>query len=323
MKRISLGGLEVSRLGLGCMGMSAFYAGAGATTRSRSAPSTVPASSASTSSTRPRCTGRSPTRNWSDGRSRPARRVRRRHEVRDPLPPPRRRAPDRRLAREPADRGRGLAAAARHRPHRHLLPAPRRPRDADRGDGRRHRRARQEGKIRHIGLSEAAPETIRRAHATHPITALQSEYSLWTRDPEEEILPLLRELGIGFVAYSPLGRGFLAGRFRDRAALEAEGDFRSLQPPLHRGQLRGQPADRRRGRGRRRGAGGDGGPGRARLGPGPGRRHRPDSRHQAVDRLEENAAADSLELSAEQLERLSAIGPAAGDRYADMSSINR
>jgi aryl-alcohol dehydrogenase-like predicted oxidoreductase len=71
-----------------------------------------------------------------------------------------------------------------------------------------------EGKVRYIGLSEAAPKTIRRAHATHPITALQTEYSLWTRDAEREILPLVRELGIGFVAYSPLGRGFLTGRFK-------------------------------------------------------------------------------------------------------------
>ena len=72
----------------------------------------------------------------------------------------------------------------------------------------------REGKVRYIGLSEAAPKTIRRAHATHPITALQTEYSLWTRDAEREILPLVRELGIGFVAYSPLGRGFLTGRFK-------------------------------------------------------------------------------------------------------------
>src|SRR5918912_1160404 len=70
----------------------------------------------------------------------------------------------------------------------------------------------EQGKVRYIGLSEAGPETIRRAHAVHPITALQSEYSLWTRDPEAEILPTVRELGIGFVAYSPLGRGFLSGR---------------------------------------------------------------------------------------------------------------
>src|SRR3989441_978752 len=71
-----------------------------------------------------------------------------------------------------------------------------------------------EGKVRHIGLSEAGPDTIRRAHAIHPVTALQSEYSLWTRDPEPKVLPVLRELGIGFVAYSPLGRGFLTGEIR-------------------------------------------------------------------------------------------------------------
>jgi aryl-alcohol dehydrogenase-like predicted oxidoreductase len=87
----------------------------------------------------------------------------------------------------------------------------------------------QEGKIRHIGLSEAAPETIRRAHATHPITAVQSEYSLWSRDIEAEVLPTLRELGIGLVAYSPIGRGFLAGRFTDPAELD-EGDFRRSNP---------------------------------------------------------------------------------------------
>src|SRR5260221_1878262 len=70
------------------------------------------------------------------------------------------------------------------------------------------------GKVRHLGLSEAAPETIRRAHAVHPITVLQTEYSLWSRDPEDEILPVVRELGIGFVAYSPIGRGFLSGAFQ-------------------------------------------------------------------------------------------------------------
>ncbi|HUK32203.1 MAG TPA: aldo/keto reductase [Candidatus Acidoferrum sp.] len=87
----------------------------------------------------------------------------------------------------------------------------------------------KEGKIRHIGLSEAAPATIRRAAAVHPITALQTEYSLWTRDPESEILPLCRELGIGFVAYSPLGRGSLTGRFRDAEALASD-DTRRFMP---------------------------------------------------------------------------------------------
>jgi aryl-alcohol dehydrogenase-like predicted oxidoreductase len=85
------------------------------------------------------------------------------------------------------------------------------------------------GKVRHLGLSEAAPETIRRAQREHPITALQTEYSLWTRDPEDEVLPTCRELGIGFVAYSPLGRGFLTGRFRKLEDLP-EGDYRRNSP---------------------------------------------------------------------------------------------
>ena len=87
----------------------------------------------------------------------------------------------------------------------------------------------KEGKVRHIALSEAGPETLRRAAATHPITALQSEYSLWERDVEEEILPVCRELGIGFVPYSPLGRGFLTGQFKSRADLP-EGDWRHNDP---------------------------------------------------------------------------------------------
>src|SRR5436190_15841408 len=87
----------------------------------------------------------------------------------------------------------------------------------------------EQGKVRHIGLSEAAPDTIRRAHSVHPITALQTEYSLWTRDPEPEVLPTCRELGIGFVPYSPLGRGFLSGRFKSPEELD-EGDFRRSGP---------------------------------------------------------------------------------------------
>jgi len=87
------------------------------------------------------------------------------------------------------------------------------------------------GKVRHLGLSEASAATIRRAHATHPIAALQTEYSLWTRDPEDEILRTVRELGIGFVAYSPLGRGFLTGRFRTAADFAA-GDYRTSNPRM-------------------------------------------------------------------------------------------
>ncbi len=87
----------------------------------------------------------------------------------------------------------------------------------------------REGKVRYLGMSEAAPATVRRACAVHPIAALQTEYSIWTRDVEQEILPACRELGIGFVAYSPLGRGFLTGRFKSRDSLEA-GDFRRANP---------------------------------------------------------------------------------------------
>jgi aryl-alcohol dehydrogenase-like predicted oxidoreductase len=87
----------------------------------------------------------------------------------------------------------------------------------------------EQGKVRHLGLSEAAPETIRRAHAVHPIAAVQTEYSLWTRDPEGEVIPTCRELGIGFVPYSPLGRGFLSGRFKSPEELD-EGDFRRFGP---------------------------------------------------------------------------------------------
>ena len=87
----------------------------------------------------------------------------------------------------------------------------------------------QAGKVRHLGLSEAAPVTIRRAHAIHPIAALQTEYSLWSRDPEDEILATVRELGIGFVAYSPLGRGFLTGHYKKPEDL-APDDYRRHHP---------------------------------------------------------------------------------------------
>ena len=106
-----------------------------------------------------------------------------------------------------------------------------------------------EGKIRHIGLSEAWVDNIRRAHAVHPITALQSEYSLWTRDQEDEVLPVLRELGIGFVAYSPLGRGFLTGNIRSRRP--GRGRLAGRQSALHGRELRAQPAPGGAGRGHR------------------------------------------------------------------------
>jgi len=179
-----------------------------------------------------------------------------------------------------------------------------------------------EGKIGQIGLSEAAPETVRRAHAVHPVTALQSEYSLWTRDPEAEILPLVRELGIGFVAYSPLGRGFLTGRLRSRDQLDSS-DFRADNPRFIEGNFEHnlRIVDEVEAVAKEAGAtpaqvalawllaqGGD-------IAAIPGTKR--------VARLEENAAADDLELTADQLARLAAIEPPVGDRYADMTTVNR
>jgi aryl-alcohol dehydrogenase-like predicted oxidoreductase len=181
------------------------------------------------------------------------------------------------------------------------------------------------GKVRHLGLSEAAPETIRRAHATHPITALQTEYSLWTRDPEAEILPTVRELGIGFVAYSPLGRGFLSGRFRSPDDIP-EGDFRRNHPRFQ-GENFGRNLDlveRVQELAAEKGVT----PGQlalawvlaqgADIAPIPGTTR--------VAHLEENVAALEVELTADDLAELESVfpsGAAAGDRYADMSSVNR
>src|SRR5829696_5053590 len=137
-----------------------------------------------------------------------------------------------------------------------------------------------EGKVRHIGLSEAGPATIRRAHAVHPIAALQTEYSLWTRDVEAELLPLLRELGIGFVPYSPLGHGFLTGKIHSTDQC-ADDDWRNNNPRFTGENLSAESANRRRGRGRRRRGGRHTGTDRARLAARTGRRHCPDPRHQA------------------------------------------
>jgi aryl-alcohol dehydrogenase-like predicted oxidoreductase len=183
----------------------------------------------------------------------------------------------------------------------------------------------QEGKIRHIGLSEAAPDTIRRAHATHPITAVQSEYSLWSRDIEAEVLPTLRELGIGLVAYSPIGRGFLAGRFSDPAELD-EGDFRRSNPRftgdnLERNQrLVAKIREIAQEKGITPGqlalawvlAQGDD------IVPIPGTKR--------VSYLEENWGATGVELSDEELQRIDAELPeVAGDRYdrSGMATLNR
>jgi aryl-alcohol dehydrogenase-like predicted oxidoreductase len=183
----------------------------------------------------------------------------------------------------------------------------------------------QEGKIRHLGLSEAAPDTIRRAHATHPITAVQSEYSLWSRDVEAEVLPTLRELGIGLVAYSPIGRGFLAGRFTDPSELD-EGDFRRSNPRftgqnLERNQrLAAKVRELAEEKGVTSGqlalawvlAQGDD------IVPIPGTKR--------VSYLEENWAAREVELTGEDLERIDAELPeVAGERYdrSGMATLNQ
>jgi aryl-alcohol dehydrogenase-like predicted oxidoreductase len=181
-----------------------------------------------------------------------------------------------------------------------------------------------EGKIRFLGLSEASPATIRRAHAVHPIAALQTEYSLWTRDPEAELLPLLRELGIGFVPYSPLGHGFLTGQLTSPDQL-ADDDWRKTNPrftgenfqrnlrivaevkavaeeanatpaQVTLAWLLAQGDD---------------------IAPIPGTKR--------VARVEENTAADGLVLSAGQLERLNHLTPAAGERHDEqnMAAIDR
>lgn len=183
----------------------------------------------------------------------------------------------------------------------------------------------KEGKVRHIGLSEAAPDTLRRGHAEHPITALQTEYSLWTRDVEEEILPTCRELGIGFVAYSPLGRGFLSGRFRKPEDLE-ENDFRRTGPRFtgealdHNLKLAQKVDEIADEKGCTSGqlalawvlAQGDD------VVPIPGTKRR---RY-----LEENLASADVELTPDDLARIDAEVPqAAGDRYDSrgMTTINR
>jgi aryl-alcohol dehydrogenase-like predicted oxidoreductase len=180
------------------------------------------------------------------------------------------------------------------------------------------------GKVRHIGLSEASAATIRRAHAVHPITAVQTEYSLWTRDVEEEILPTLDELGIALVAYSPLGRGFLSGRFTSPDELE-EGDFRRHGPRFtgenltHNLELAARVRELATERGIT--------PGQLALAwvlhrgehivPIPGTKR--------VSYLEENLAAAAVRLSEADVERITqAIPPAAGERYppAVMPSVN-
>ncbi|MDO8210572.1 aldo/keto reductase [Conexibacter sp. CPCC 206217] len=183
----------------------------------------------------------------------------------------------------------------------------------------------QAGKVRYLGLSEASPETIRRAHAVHPISALQTEYSLWTRDPEAEILPTVRELGVGFVPYSPLGRGFLTGTISSPEQL-AENDFRRSNPRFAGDALDHNLAlvERVREIADEKGVK----PGQLALAwvlaqgddivPIPGTKRR--------TYLEENVAAVQIKLSDDELARLDAAlpaGAAAGERYLDMSTIDR
>ena len=178
------------------------------------------------------------------------------------------------------------------------------------------------GKIRHYGLSEAAPETIRRAHEVHPVTALQTEYSLWSRDPEAEILPTVRELGIGFVPYSPLGRGFLTGAIRSVADLD-EDDFRRHNPRFEGENLSRNIRIVEQVDAVAKDVGAT--PAQVALAwlLAQGEHIAPIPGTKRVARLEENAGADALSLSAEQLERLASVDAAAGDRYADMSPLNR
>jgi aryl-alcohol dehydrogenase-like predicted oxidoreductase len=181
-----------------------------------------------------------------------------------------------------------------------------------------------EGKVRHIGLSEASPGTIRRAHAVHPVAALQTEYSLWTRDPEAELLPLLRELGIGFVPYSPLGHGFLTGEIRSPEQL-SDDDWRKTNP-----RFTGENFQRNLrivAEVQAVAAEAAATPAQVALAwllaqgddiaPIPGTKR--------VARVEENTGADGIELSAEQIERLNHLTPAAGERHneGNMAVIDR
>lgn len=183
----------------------------------------------------------------------------------------------------------------------------------------------QQGKVRYLGMSEAAPETIRRAHAVHPIAAVQTEYSLWSREPEAEILPILRELGIGFVPYSPLGRGFLTGAFQSPDDF-APDDYRRQSP-----RFQGENFDKNLALVEQvKVLAEEKGVTLAQLAvawllaqgedivPIPGTKRR--------KYLEENVAAVLVELSAEEMARIDAVAPqgiAVGDRYSDMSMVNQ
>ncbi|MEW2296412.1 aldo/keto reductase [Streptomyces sp. NPDC006743] len=174
----------------------------------------------------------------------------------------------------------------------------------------------REGKVRYAGLSEAGEETVRRAHAVHPVAAVQTEYSLWSRRPAEPLLPVLRELGIGLVAYSPLGRGFLTGAIRSTAELAAD-DFRLSTPRFADGNFERNLAIVDEVEAVAADAGAT--PAQVALAwllaqgddvvPIPGTKR--------VARVKENAAADAVVLTADQLARLDALTPPSGERYSE------
>ena len=181
------------------------------------------------------------------------------------------------------------------------------------------------GKVRFLGLSEAASATIRRAHKVHPITALQTEYSLWSRDPEDEILPTVRELGIGFVAYSPIGRGFLSGRYKNIDDFEPD-DYRRNSPrfkgenfaknlelvkEIERIAKKKSVTPAQLAIAWLLQRGGD-------IVPIPGSK--------SIHHLEENAAAVDIELTRDEMTKIDEVAPkgvAAGDRYPNMAMVNR
>ena len=331
-RKLGRQGLEVSALGLGCMGMSQSYGTAEERDERESIATIHRAARARRDVLRHRRGLRAltPTRScWAARSAGPARPGRHRHQVR--LPHRGREGP---RAGQPAGArprgGRGLAAPAGHRPHRPPLPAPRRPRRCpSRTSSARWPSWCAQGKVRFLGLSEAGEETIRRAHAVHPISALQSEYSLWERNLEPRIIPLLRELGIGLVPFAPLGRGFLTGDGEARRGVPG----RRLPPqrPAHTRARTSTPtcAPRPPVRDLASGKGATPGADRARLAarhegddivpiPGTKRRHY----------LEENVAAVGVALTAAEAAQLDATvppGSTAGPRYSppQMAMVDR
>ncbi|WP_329562415.1 aldo/keto reductase [Streptomyces uncialis] len=324
MRHVSLGGLDVSRIGLGCMGMSAFYTGAG--TDEAEAVRTIhraidlgvtllDTAEVYGPYTNEELVGRA----LADRRDEVV--LATKFGILSHSGPGARRGPDSsprniRAAVEGSLRRLGTDRIDLYYQHR---VDPDTPIEETMGV---LAELVADGKIRYVGLSEAGPETIRRAHAAHPVAALQTEYSLWTRDPETDVLPLTRELGIGFVPYSPLGRGFLTGRIRSRDQLD-DTDFRKDNPRFSEANFEQnlRIADEVEAIARDAGAT----PAQTALAwllaqgdtiaPIPGTKR--------VSRLEENVAADALTLTPEQLTRLAALSAPSGDRYTDMSPLNR